>query len=132
MKKLLILLTILIGTCDCCFAAHQYLEKEYQSVWCKANNGVTEVVLADGARVDCVTKDYAIEFDFASKWAESIGQALYYGNSLSKTAGVVLILENPKKDQRYLDRLKCVADKHNIKVWTMTTQDMPPRRECRR
>lgn len=106
------------------FCQHQYLEKEYQSAWCSANRGITEYRLTDGARVDCVTQTHAIEFDFANKWAESIGQSLYYGKSLCKNAGVVLIMENPAKDVRYLKRLKAVADLYNITVWTMTPDDM--------
>jgi len=40
--------------------------------------GVIEYVLQDKTRVDCLTEEHAIEFDFANHWAESIDQALYY------------------------------------------------------
>ena len=30
--------------------------------------------------IDCLTSDYTVEFDFAPKWAESMGQSLYYAN----------------------------------------------------
>ena len=103
---------------------HKYYEKDYQNVWCKANGGITEVVLPDKARVDCVTKSYAIEFDFAKKWAESIGQALYYGKVLNKTPGIVLIIENKEKDQKYIKRVKSIADNYGIKLWEMTPQEM--------
>ena len=73
---------------------HQYFEKDYQKVWCDAHCGTREVILSDRARVDCVTATHAIEFDFAPKWAESIGQALYYGYALNKKPGIVLIIEN--------------------------------------
>lgn len=99
--------------------AHTHLEKEYQQVWCTQNNGQMEVVLPDGARVDCVTDTHAIEFDFANKWAESIGQSLYYGLITGKEPGVVLILEQPKKEQRYVYRLETVAKKIGIEVWYM-------------
>lgn len=107
-----------------CFASHIYLEKEYQNVWCKSNDGKTEVILQDGTRIDCLTNDYAIEFDFANKWAESIGQALYYANCTNKKPGVVLIMEKPQTDLRYLNRLKSVASKYDIKIWIMTPNDM--------
>ena len=107
-----------------CFASHIYLEKEYQNYWCKLNNGQTEYILNDKTRIDCLTKDYAIEFDFAQKWAESIGQSLYYGLCTGKNSGIVLIMENPQKDIKYLNRLNEVAKKYNIKVWTITPQDM--------
>lgn len=105
-------------------AASKYYEKDYQNIWCSENNGKTEVILPDLARVDCVTTTHAIEFDFAKKWGESIGQALYYSAVLNKKAGVVLIMENGEKDKRYLERLLCVAKLYNITVWTMTDADM--------
>jgi len=57
--------------------AHKRLEKSYQAEWCGACGGSTEYCLPCGARVDCLTEEYAIEFDFCSKWAEAVGQALY-------------------------------------------------------
>lgn len=103
---------------------HSYYEKDYQRVWCNAHGGTMEYLLPDKARVDCVTPGYAIEFDFAKKWAESIGQALYYGTELNKPSGVVLILEHGSSDTKYLKRLKAVAGKHGITVWTMTPADV--------
>lgn len=108
----------------CASDTHKYYEKDYQNIWCSQNNGKTEVVLPDLARVDCVTNTHAIEFDFAKKWGESIGQALYYSAVLNKKAGIVLILENGEKDKRYLERVQCVAKLYNISVWTMTDADM--------
>jgi len=37
----------------------------------------------------------------------------------NKKAGVLLILENPKRDIKYLNRLKKVAKKHDIEIWTI-------------
>ena len=122
MKKLLtgLFLFLVIMPVHAQSKGHLYLEKEYQNVWCKANGGALEVVLYDKARVDCVTPDYAIEFDFAKKWGEAIGQSLYYGTVLNKQSGIVLIMEDGYKDKKYLDRVSMVAKKHNIKVWTIT------------
>ena len=103
---------------------HKYFEKDYQRVWCNAHCGSMEVILPDKARVDCVTKTHAIEFDFAPKWAESIGQALYYGRVLHKTPGIVLIIENAEKDQKYVNRVKAVAEIYGITLWTMTPNEM--------
>ena len=82
-------------------AAHLHKEKDYQEVWCKQAGGITEYVLDDGARVDCLTDEYAIEFDFASKWAEAVGQSLYYALKTEKEPGIVLILEK-ETDRRFL------------------------------
>ena len=106
------------------FAAHTHLEKEYQDAWCQQQEGLTELVLDDQARVDCVTASHAVEVDFAGKWAESIGQALYYGLKTKLPPGVLLILEY-ESDQRYLRRLKAVATEYGITVWTITPADLP-------
>ena len=103
---------------------HQYFEKDYQKVWCDAHCGTREVILSDRARVDCVTATHAIEFDFAPKWAESIGQALYYGYALNKKPGIVLIIENADKDQKYINRVKSVAEIYGITLWIMTSDAM--------
>ena len=119
---LIILFTGMAHAATC--KSHKYYEKDYQRVWCSASGGTTEYVLPDKARVDCVTETHAIEFDFAQKWAESIGQSLYYGKKLNKQPGIVLIVENGTKDAKYINRLKTVAEDSNISLWFMTPDDM--------
>ena len=116
MRFVILFLLIFLGITP----AYSFLEKDYQNVWCGINNGKTEVMLPDKARVDCVTQTHAVEFDFAKKWGESIGQSLYYASVLNKSPGVVLIMENPDKDSRYLKRLETVAQKYGITIWTIT------------
>ena len=99
-------------------AAHLHSEKFYQEQWCVEHSGVMEYRLDDRTRVDCLTDEYAIEFDFAAKWAESVGQSLYYALMTGKRPGVVLIMEGDD-DDRFLDRLNSLAVKYNIKVWTV-------------
>ena len=82
-------------------------------------NGVMEYTLRDKTRIDCLTSSYAIEVDFANKWAESIGQSLYYGLMTNKKPGILLIMEKPKKDIRYLKRLKKVVEIQKIRIWTI-------------
>lgn len=126
--RILVTLLILIILPLCVFAQtpknHKYFERDYQRVWCNTHCGSMEVILPDKARVDCVTKTHAIEFDFAPKWAESIGQALYYGKVLHKTPGIVLIIENAEKDQKYINRVKAVAEIYGITLWTISPNDM--------
>ena len=114
--SLFILMLLLACRAD---AKHRHLEKYYQNLWCNSHAGQQEVVLNDGSRADCITQDYAIEFDFAKKYQESIGQSLEYSLQTGKTAGIVLIMENYEADQKFLNRLLPVANKYNIKVWTM-------------
>jgi hypothetical protein len=104
-------------------AAHLHPEKEYQESWCLKNGGETEYVLDDRTRVDCLTGVHAIEFDFAPKWAESVGQALYYGLKTGHIPGIVLIMESDG-DERFLKRVKAVAEKYSIRVWTMTPAEL--------
>lgn len=95
-------------------------EKHYQSSWCAEHHGQAEVHLPDGTRADCITSTHAIEFDFGHKWAEAIGQALYYGLQTGKTPGVVLILDG-EKDYRYWLRLNSTIQRYHlpIETWMM-------------
>jgi len=112
---------IILWICLCLPAEAKRLhpEKYYQNIWCSDKGGQQEVVMPNGSRADCITKDYAIEFDFADKHHEAIGQALDYGLQTGKQAGIVLILENYEIDRKFLERLMPIAEKFNIKIWTM-------------
>ena len=98
-------------------AKHLYKEKVYQKHFCQQLGGIIEYRLKDKTRVDCLLEDYAIEVDFASKWAESIGQSLYYASETSRKAAVLLIMEDEEKDLKYLHRLKSVSHTHGIDIW---------------
>lgn len=127
MKRLIWIIFILLFTVTSANSQpknHVFYEKDYQNYWCSVNQGKTEVILSDKARVDCLTSSYAVEVDFAPKWAESIGQSLYYASVTKKSPGVLLILENPTKDLKYLNRLQTVAKQYNITVWTVTPSDV--------
>jgi len=122
-KKLYLLFSIfLLVSSNICFGVRANHEKVYQKVWCDENGGETEVILPDKTRIDCMLPDYAIEFDFADKWAESIGQSLYYGYMTNKTPGIVLIMENEEKDCKYFNRVQKVANKYNIRIWTINRE----------
>ena len=82
-------------------------EAYYVSQWCRDDFGKTEVPLWDNTRVDCLTKDYAIEFDFAHKWAEGVGQSLYYAKMTGKKPALVLILKDIS-DYKYVKRVERV------------------------
>lgn len=118
--KCLLISTLILFNSLAYAGGHLHKEKDYQNAWCAEYSGITEYVLDDGARVDCLTCEYAIEFDFAEKWAEAIGQALYYATKTGKKPGVVLIMEDPEKEKRYLLRLHAVCDRYNIRIWTIT------------
>lgn len=94
-------------------------EADYQKSWANKHGGRTEVVVPNG-RVDIVTKTHAIEVEYARKWKNAIGQALWYSIQTNKKPGIVLILEK-KSDRKYLVMLESTL-KHaglDVKVWEM-------------
>lgn len=93
-------------------AKHKMLEHEYVSQYCV---GDMEFLLRDRTRVDCLTDKYAIEFDFASKWAEALGQSLHYAYMTGRAPAIYLILES-KKDTRFVDILTPLCDVYGIKL----------------
>ena len=77
-------------------------EADYVNMYCK---GIIEYRLPDRTRVDCLTDEYAIEFDYAKKWAESIGQAMYYSQMTGKKPAVAIIIKNPE-ERVYINRIR--------------------------
>jgi len=58
---------------------------------------------------------YAIEFDWAKKWYEGFGQALWYAHNTGKKPCLVLILKSDK-DYKYFNRAKILSDKYNVNL----------------
>ncbi|MCM1265321.1 MAG: hypothetical protein NC200_03895 [Candidatus Gastranaerophilales bacterium] len=102
---------------------HIHNEMSYQKAWCEQHGGILEYQNNDMTRVDCLTETHAIEFDFANKWAESVGQALYYQHKTGKRGMVILILEYPDKQLVYYKRVKALAKAHDFDV-DYVTQDI--------
>lgn len=102
-----------------CEAKHLYKEAVYQNYWCSKNNGITEYRLNNGARVDCLTSNLAIEFDFAKKQAECLGQALEYSALTKKNPACCLIVET-EKDYKYVRRLRYTVQKKQLNVSVFT------------
>jgi len=136
MKKLVLTIFVLFflipayaGTFDYAYASngfkyvvHKHSESSYQHAWCSMHQGIEEFENKDKTRVDCLTSTHAVEFDFANKWAESIGQALHYQRMTGKRAKVVLILEKPKKQMVYFTRVQELGKIHNFDVEFVTPQ----------
>ena len=111
------MLLFLTGCFESQQAVKKHNEKYYQTKLCNKLDGKMEYRLFDRTRVDCLTDNYAIEVDFAKKWAEGIGQSLYYSDVTGKSPAVALIVG--KKDKRFLKRLKRIAKKYDIKVFVI-------------
>lgn len=116
MKKLIFALWVIMALLPFARAAHKHSEAYYQNEWCSNIGGVQEYENKDYTRVDCLTDTHAIEFDFAKKWAESIGQSLHYSRMTGKKAGIVLIIED-EKDYRYYERMQPLCEELGIDLW---------------
>lgn len=116
MIRLILILTFTLVFIGCSHTAKKYNERHYQTVFCEELDGEMEHVLKDKTRVDCLTDEYAIEVDFAKKWAEAIGQSLHYAHMTGRKPAVGFIM-NSEKDQRYFKRLDAISKKYNIQVF---------------
>ena len=95
-------------------------ERDYQLEWCAEHGGRTEITLSDRTRVDCLFSNYAVEMDFADKWAEAPFQAMHYARLTGLNPGIVIICRK-KGDVRKLKRLRDNLNFYNldIKLWTI-------------
>lgn len=64
-------------------------------------------MMGDRSRADILTPKLAIEVDYARKWAEAIGQSLWYAMSSNRQAAVLLLVENAERDKIFVAR--CVG-----------------------
>ena len=97
-------------------------EADYVQLWVEQNGGQIEVRLNDRSRVDILTSKYAIEADFAHKWAEAIGQSLYYSTKTGKKAGVLLIMRKGS-DKRSLIRFKTIVKEQGLPITLFILED---------
>jgi len=90
----------------------------YRQQWCTEHRGATEVRMADGSSADCITSTHVVQFQFAPKWAEAIGTALYYSSQTGKKAGIVIIIKEDH-DLEYWKRLNATIEhfKLPIRAW---------------
>lgn len=118
-KSILILFLIFVFSSQAYAGKRLHKEREYQDAWCTEHKGETEYVLEDKTRVDCLTDTHAVEVDFADHWYCAVGQSLHYARMSGKKPGIVLIIED-QKDEKYLERLRAIAEDVEIKVWVVS------------
>lgn len=80
-----------------------------------------EVVAWDGSRVDLLNDRYAIEVDWASKWQQAVGQAMYYAILFDREPGIIL-LRRSAEDTRFIYRCQAVCVRIGIKLWVEDTK----------
>ena len=117
MRKHIVLPIIAVAILFTGCTEKKHNEKYYQTRLCNELDGIMEQSLLDRTRVDCLTDEYAIEVDFAKKWAEGIGQSLYYAEMTGKKPAVGLIVRDSAKDERRMKRLILLAEKYHIKIF---------------
>ena len=100
-----------------------YPKKHYQEAWCEAFKGQVDVVMKDGGIADCITEEYVAEIDFAPNWKKAVGQSVQYAIQMDKKPAVVLIIENPERELRYLEQLKKATGHLDILMWWVTPTD---------
>lgn len=123
MRAIGLALMLLLLATSSAFAGKR--EAFYAAQWCAAHSGQTEYVLPDGTRVDCLTSTYAVEADWATKWAESIGQALYYAAWFPERLPAVLLLVKSDKDLHYVGRVVKVIKTYNLPVQVFVFKVLP-------
>ncbi len=104
-----LLVTMLFIPCRQVEAKHRNYESFYQKKDCEKKGGIMEYRLFNSRRIDCLTEEEAIEYDFQKKMFECLGQALYYGHVTKKRAVCSLIVS--KKDSREYKLLKSLVGK---------------------
>lgn len=92
-------------------------ETYWQDIIQKEIGGEKEYRLDDGTRVDLLFENKACEIDWANKWAEGIGQSIYYGLKTERPPLVILLA---KKDgwEKYRDRVEYC----DIECWVYDTR----------
>lgn len=96
-------------------------------------NGRTEVRLWDGTRADIINNVAAIEVDWAPKWAEGIGQALYYAQLTGKKP-ILVLLAVRGQNERHIYRAQTAGARAGVTVlveWVQAPRRPDPRRPDR-
>ena len=71
-------------------ASLAHSEKEHAELLCAGFDAI-EWRNEDGTRTDCLNAQYAVEVDYTYKWAEGVGQALYYAELHQRTPGIIFV-----------------------------------------
>jgi hypothetical protein len=67
----------------------------------------------ESGRIDLLTDEYAFEVEWANKWKDAIGQAVWYGLQTNKKPGIILLLKS-KEDYKYYIQLNSALTYANL------------------
>ena len=92
--------------------------KEQRVQDCSCHGMQREVHMPGGGFADCVSDTHVVEIDRTAKWAEAIGQALYYAEQTGKRARVVLFCDddNLRLCDRHRLRFESTVSFHNLPI----------------
>ena len=95
-------------------------ERDWVAVLAKQIDGAkVEAVLWDRSRVDVLTSTMAMEFDWARKWKEGVGQAAFYAAMTDRQGVVVLLLKDGlnTRNKVRLFRARVAAKHADVWLW---------------
>jgi hypothetical protein len=82
-----------------------------------------EVRLWDDTPVDLLAKHVAIEVDWTPKWAEAIGQSLYYAQLTDRRPGIILLVKDAKAERHFVYRCQTVCAKYGIQLFVEKSEE---------
>lgn len=94
-------------------------ELEYcREIAAEMTGATLEYHTPDGSRVDILTAEVAFEVDYAPKYAEGIGQSLFYGLATNRRPGLILLIKDFESERRFYLRALAVCSKYDIVLQT--------------
>ena len=87
----------------------QFLAEKYEAE--------VEVRLWDMTRVDLLSAEYAYEVDWAHNFAEGVGQAVYYGKITHRKPGLILLVKDLVKEQRFVYRASIACEAAGVELF---------------
>jgi len=98
------------------FAGKKPGEREHAERIAIKYNAKVEVKLWDHTRVDLLNDTHAYEVDWVRKYAEGVGQALYYGVVTNKKPALILLVRDLVKESRYIYRAQTVCARAGVEL----------------
>lgn len=97
-------------------------EAYYRDLLAIEVGGKVEQQMGDGTRCDIITDTHAIEVDWASKWKEGIGQALWYGFQSNRPAKLALIVRN-QRDRVHVLRCRSLIEHNGLALEVIVVEE---------
>lgn len=104
-------------------ASSNFTEPDYVDHYCPTISDEYQIehIMEDQTRIDCSTPTEAIEFDYAKKWYECIGQALHYSRLTGKAPVCALIVDKTSSlEKEKVDRARKTVEHFDLPVRILT------------